>query len=356
MKPRVFVSSTFYDLKHVREDLANFIRAHDFEPILFEDGDIGYIPGQSPDKSCYKTMKTADMVVLIIGGNYGSPAFGEIPDEFDEYISVTREEFRVAIKAGIPLYAFIDKKVYSEYEIYELNIDRIENKGERIKFKNTKNINIFRFIKEIKTLGDISVIEFHKIVDIKEFLSKQWSDMFKTYLTILRERKFDLKMEEDVKEIQTLIKKMDVMLDAIGKKTLSSENSNEYSMVINRQRILWFCDSLIDEIAIESEEFQIFDREKQIEYWLNILFEMMDREFFGEILDGIKCKNKVQEGKGMVKMFEYFQEKELSVSSVSHSIVKTLERNKEILGNHNLREIIVDELAKEKNYGRFFGF
>ena len=29
MKPRVFVSSTFYDLKYIREDLANFIQAHD---------------------------------------------------------------------------------------------------------------------------------------------------------------------------------------------------------------------------------------------------------------------------------------------------------------------------------------
>lgn len=38
MKPRIFVSSTFYDLKYMRDDLANFIRAHDFEPIMFEEG------------------------------------------------------------------------------------------------------------------------------------------------------------------------------------------------------------------------------------------------------------------------------------------------------------------------------
>ena len=37
MKPRIFVSSTFYDLKYVREDLSNFIKAHDFEPIMLED-------------------------------------------------------------------------------------------------------------------------------------------------------------------------------------------------------------------------------------------------------------------------------------------------------------------------------
>ena len=26
MKPRIFVSSTFYDLKYIREDLSNFIK------------------------------------------------------------------------------------------------------------------------------------------------------------------------------------------------------------------------------------------------------------------------------------------------------------------------------------------
>lgn len=68
MKPRVFVSSTFYDLKYIREDLSNFIKAHDFEPILFEDGDIGYTPGKTLDDSCYEAMKGADMVLLIVGG------------------------------------------------------------------------------------------------------------------------------------------------------------------------------------------------------------------------------------------------------------------------------------------------
>ena len=97
MKPRIFVSSTFYDLKYVREDLSSFIKAHDFEPILFEDGDIGYVPGKPLDQSCYKTMHSTDMVLLIIGGNYGSPATGEKKEAFTEYMSVTRNEFKEAV-------------------------------------------------------------------------------------------------------------------------------------------------------------------------------------------------------------------------------------------------------------------
>lgn len=57
MKPRIFISSTFYDLKYIREDLANFVRSYGYEPILFEDGDIGYTPGKTLDSSCYNSMR-----------------------------------------------------------------------------------------------------------------------------------------------------------------------------------------------------------------------------------------------------------------------------------------------------------
>ena len=149
MKPRIFISSTFYDLKYIREDLSNFVRQHDYEPILFENGDIGYTPGKALDKSCYESMKNSDMVILIIGGEYGSAATGEIKDEFKEYMSVTRNEFRTAIDVGIPVFVMIDKRVMTEYNVYELNCEEIENNGQKIKFSSVKNTNVFRFIKEI---------------------------------------------------------------------------------------------------------------------------------------------------------------------------------------------------------------
>lgn len=86
MKPRIFISSTFYDLKYIREHLANFVRSYGYEPILFEDGDIGYTPRKTLDSSCYESMRNSDMVILIIGGEYGSAASGENKDDFKEYI------------------------------------------------------------------------------------------------------------------------------------------------------------------------------------------------------------------------------------------------------------------------------
>ena len=130
MKPRIFISSTFYDLKYIREDLSNFVRQHGYEPIMFENGDIGYTHGKPLDKSCYESMKNSDMVILIIGGEYGSAATGETKDEFKEYMSITRNEFRTAIDAGIPVFVMIDKKVMAEYIVYEANYEKIENQGQ----------------------------------------------------------------------------------------------------------------------------------------------------------------------------------------------------------------------------------
>lgn len=235
MKPRIFVSSTFYDLKYIREELSNFIKAHDFEPIMFEDGDIGYVTGKTLDDSCYESMKSADMVLLIIGGNYGSPATGETKDNFKEYMSVTRNEFKEAINSGIPLYAFVDNKVYAEYEVYEANYDKIEVSKEVINFRNTKDINVFRFIREIKSIGHISITDFEKVIQIKDFLSKQWSDMFKNYLKSLRTSRNSEQINDLLDNMKSLLEQMGIMVDGLGKRVIDNDEKITYKSIIEQQ-------------------------------------------------------------------------------------------------------------------------
>ena len=52
--PRVFVSSTYYDLKHVRSSLDIFIETLGYESVLSEKGDIAYSPNMPLDESCYR--------------------------------------------------------------------------------------------------------------------------------------------------------------------------------------------------------------------------------------------------------------------------------------------------------------
>lgn len=280
MKPRIFVSSTFYDLKYIREDLSNFIKAHDFEPIMFEDGDIGYVPGIPLDDSCYKAMESADMALLIIGGNYGSAATGEAADDFNEFISITRKEFQKGIEKGVPFYVFIDSNVYAEYSIYELNSREIESGVYSIKFKSTKDINVFRFIREIQSIKSIAITEFDKVADIKDFLSKQWADMFMNYLASIKEQKEIHYLHNSINSMNILIEKMDKILDAIGKEIF--KNSTEaYEQIIDvseKAEAKNICLLLSEVIKINVNKSITKQRRHQVTYFLNALFELYEEQ------------------------------------------------------------------------------
>lgn len=237
MKPRIFVSSTFYDLKYVREDLSNFIRSHDFEPILFENGDIGYTPGEKLEKSCYDAMRNADMAVLIIGGNFGteSSEFVTIDNKgIEDYISITQQEFKTAVEDKVPMFVFIDSKVSGEYSIYLENEKKILKDPNHISFKATSDIRIFKFIKSIFDLRTISVCEFSRVSDIKEFLAKQWSDMFKKFLEHQKQLREIDSIKKSINKLENVVASMEIMMDAIGKNVL--KESKEFENVKYKQR------------------------------------------------------------------------------------------------------------------------
>src|SRR5271165_5512925 len=100
-KPRVFVSSTFYDLRYVRSSLEGLIDSLGFEPILSEKGAVTYAPDLPLDESCYRDVSGVDILVLIIGGSYGSPTSKDIGartgEFYSSYESITRAEYRTAI-------------------------------------------------------------------------------------------------------------------------------------------------------------------------------------------------------------------------------------------------------------------
>ena len=56
-KPRVFISSTYYDLKHIRKSIELFITEVGYESVLFENGDIPFDSEHPLDESCYKELE-----------------------------------------------------------------------------------------------------------------------------------------------------------------------------------------------------------------------------------------------------------------------------------------------------------
>jgi len=182
-KPRIFVSSTYYDLKHIRASLELFITSLGFEPILSEKGDITFTPDRPLDESCYREAKNSDIYVLIIGGRYGSEVSrgkkrGETKSFYERYDSITKEEYKAAATENIPIYILIEKSVYSEYQTYLKNKDRND-----IVYAHADSVNIFKLIEEIlaqKQNNPVQTFERHS--DIESWLREQWSGLFREML------------------------------------------------------------------------------------------------------------------------------------------------------------------------------
>jgi hypothetical protein len=181
-KPRVFVSSTYYDLKHVRSSLDLFIESLGFEPVLSEKGDIAFTPNSPLDDSCYRDAANADIFVLIIGGRYGTEASKKQKTTsrtfFERYESITKKEYESAVARDTPVYVLVESNVYSEYQTYLRNKD-----SKDIVYAHVDSVNVFRFIEEILSKPRNNPTHtFERFSDIEAWLREQWAGFFRELL------------------------------------------------------------------------------------------------------------------------------------------------------------------------------
>jgi len=102
--PNVFLSSTFYDLRQIRADLADFIEQHlGYRFLASEYATFPVAPSLDAIENCRKRVEDdADILVLIIGFRYGSIPSGTTR-------SVTNLEYLAARAKSIPIYAFVQR-------------------------------------------------------------------------------------------------------------------------------------------------------------------------------------------------------------------------------------------------------
>ena len=172
-RPRVFVSSTFYDLKQVRAELERFIREMGYDPVLNERGSIPYGSDDALETYCYQEVNLCDIVIAVVGGRYGSASV--LQDA-----SISQVELKTAHKLHKQVYVFVERHVLAEYQTYQLNRD-----SEVIKYRHVDNIKVFRFLDELALLpSNNTTHQFELASDITAFLREQWAGLFQRLLQV----------------------------------------------------------------------------------------------------------------------------------------------------------------------------
>lgn len=170
-KPRIFISSTFYDLRQVRSDLDRFIKEIGYEPVLNELGNIAFGRDERLEEYCYKEISNIDILISIVGGRFGN-------ESQHENFSISQMEFKTALNLNKQVYIFIDKHVHAEYQTYLLNKDNLE-----IKYRFVDNLKVYEFIEFLDSLpNNNNISSFETSLDIIQYLREQWAGLFQRFL------------------------------------------------------------------------------------------------------------------------------------------------------------------------------
>lgn len=196
--PRVFISSTYYDLKQARNNIGDFIKGLGYEPVMHERSGVAYTQTEPLEMDCYHELASCDIVVCIIGNHFGSKS---TTNDF----SITMNEINTAIKNKKKVYIFVANDVFIENRTYEQNKDT-----GAFKSAYTDDIKIHEYISELKSNNKIHVIEsFETTEQIIQILKLQFAGLFQNLLAreaSMTEAKTAYDLQESAEEIKSVVK------------------------------------------------------------------------------------------------------------------------------------------------------
>jgi hypothetical protein len=251
--PRVFISSTCYDLLEIRDSLFSFITSFGFDVVLSEKGDIFYHPDLHTHGSCIKEIGNCQILVLIVGGRFGGNYI------VDTTKSIVNAEYLAAKELDIPVFSFIKQEVLDDHRLYQKNKNEKNSIVSQIVFPSIENNlyanNIFEFINDIKCAKvNNGFFGFQYAKDIQRLLRKQWAGMFFEYLIDRKMRKqseitfaslsqLETASNKIVQIVENIYKRVDankanIVLDEINRKEEAAKFFNKISIRINSQLFL----------------------------------------------------------------------------------------------------------------------
>lgn len=174
-KPRIFLSSTCFDLGDARASLTTFLEGMGFEVLNSQSKQFGVKPKVHSHDACLAMMQNADYVVLIIGGRRGGTYVGSEQ-------SITNEEIKAAQKLDRPIFAFVDKRVEALRQAYR--------KNPTADFKPVvEDYRVFDFLDYVASGHDDNWLHpFDNVTDIQDTLRAQFAYILLLYSQGLRRK------------------------------------------------------------------------------------------------------------------------------------------------------------------------
>jgi len=212
--PRIFVSSTCYDLHYIRENLKFFVKSLGYEPVLSEEGAVFFNPKKHTHDACLAEVPTCQMFVLIIGGRSGG-----------KYKStkktITNVEYEIAIKSKIPVFTLVEQSVYAEHHVYLKNRVKKKVRCEEIEYPSVDDTQIFEFIDAVRqNISNNALVPFRNFNDVELYLRQQWAGMMFSFLTTQNE-------SERVAETLSAIQNINQRVEMLSRQILKSVGTDE---------------------------------------------------------------------------------------------------------------------------------
>ncbi|MGA9351759.1 MAG: DUF4062 domain-containing protein [Anaerolineae bacterium] len=177
--PSIFVSSTCYDLKQVRTDIRGFIESLGCEPMLSDFDTFPIDPDLSTVENCLRAVEErADILVLMVGGRYGSTT--------EQGKSITNLEYIQARAKGIPVYVFVMRSILDVLPVWKANPEG--------NFQGVVDSpKLFEFVESLMSSKEVWVFPFDIAQDIMQTLRKQLAYLFNDSLQLrIRMKSVDL--------------------------------------------------------------------------------------------------------------------------------------------------------------------
>lgn len=279
--PRIFVSSTCYDLQEIRFQLRNFISEFGYDSVMSEFDDIFYGYDKHVQDSCLDEISKCQLFVLVIGNNYGS-FYHQEKQEVKTPDSVTLREFRKALETKIPKHIFVNKYVDYDYKNYKRALDKEtlkhfqendvpDDKTTEVKAKIKKDFDktfffpfesykyVFYFLEIVYEQKENNAINtFETFIDVKDSLRKQWAGFMYESLT-----RRDKNVTSVIQPLESKIDKIEKSLSKlIESKTVDTENKLSFDLAtLSRENNLDSLESLQNKIN------QLLYDIRKYDYW-----------------------------------------------------------------------------------------